>query len=188
MYSYPISHINLSSGEDLQAEEQKWTCKKCTLVNSDRSLICEACYGSKLRSVSTNNDMTLKKGEFWSCSKCTLKNSLNVSACKACKSEKVTLEVITRSKSPSPRHGRSKRQSKVGSSGSISSSANGSGPSSSSSSSTKSQNAIRTVQQEVPIERGSQRVNLRSDLEQSKLRYFSINLESLRKLFQMHPH
>nr|CAI5835043.1 unnamed protein product [Callosobruchus analis] len=75
---------------DSPVDEQKWTCKKCTLVNSDRSLVCEACYGSKLRSVSVSHDMTLKKGEFWSCAKCTLKNSLTASFCKACKTEKAS--------------------------------------------------------------------------------------------------
>lgn len=107
--------------------------------------------------------MTLKKGEFWSCSKCTLKNSLNISSCKACKSEKTTLDVITRSKSPSPRHGKSKRQSKGGGISSTSNNNIASGASSS----TKTQNVIRTVQQDVRIERGSQRVNLRTDSEQS---------------------
>lgn len=131
-------------------------------MNSDRSLICEACYGSKLRSVSTNNDMTLKKGEFWSCPKCTLKNSLNVSSCKACKSDKSTLEVISRSKSPSPRHGRSKRQTKGAGASSISNTSVVVA-----SSSAKSQ-IVRAVQQDVRIERGGQRLNLRSDSDESE--------------------
>lgn len=120
--------------------------------------------------------MTLKKGEFWSCSKCTLKNSLNVSTCKACKNEKSTLEVIARSKSPSPRHGRSKRQSKGGGGGGGSSNncggstSNASGATTSgASSSTKSQNVPKPVEQDVRIERRNQRINLRSDSDQSKL-------------------
>lgn len=113
--------------------------------------------------------MTLKKGEFWSCSKCTLKNSLNVSTCKACKSEKNTLDVISRSKSPSPRHGRSKRQSKAGNSGS---SSNTSGISDSSGASSSSKSLVKSVQQDVGMERENQRINLRSDSDQSKLKLF----------------
>nr|CAH7745419.1 unnamed protein product [Callosobruchus chinensis] len=117
----PIATLDQDLDDDFQllqvgdspVDEQKWTCKKCTLVNSDRSLVCEACYGSKLRSVSVSHDMTLKKGEFWSCAKCTLKNSLTASFCKACKTEKACLEVArTPSRSPSPRHGRSRRDTK----------------------------------------------------------------------------
>ena len=85
--------------------EQKWTCKKCTLVNRGQSMTCEACYGSKLKSLTLNNDMTLRKGEFWSCTKCTLKNPLQVINCKACKMEKGSLEVTTAVRLPSPRHG-----------------------------------------------------------------------------------
>lgn len=64
----------------------EWTCKKCTLVNSHRVKACVVCGGSRLRSISVIEDMTLRKGEFWSCSQCTLKNSLSASACSACKS------------------------------------------------------------------------------------------------------
>lgn len=63
----------------------EWTCKKCTLVNSPRVKACVVCGGSRLRSISAIEDMTLRKGEFWSCSQCTLKNSLSASACSACK-------------------------------------------------------------------------------------------------------
>lgn len=86
------------------SEDQKWTCKKCTLVNNGFSLICEACCGSKLKSLTINHDMTLKKGEFWICCKCTLKNSLSSTICKVCKTEKVTLDVRVQSRSPSPLH------------------------------------------------------------------------------------
>ncbi|KAF5287888.1 hypothetical protein FQR65_LT12162 [Abscondita terminalis] len=86
-------------------EDQNWTCKKCTLVNSGYSLTCEACCGSKLRSLSVTNDMTLRKGEFWSCPKCTLKNTLSTATCTACKTAKNLLERPTSSRSPSPRHG-----------------------------------------------------------------------------------
>lgn len=65
---------------------EEWTCKKCTLVNSHRVKACVVCGGSRLRSISAIEDMTLRKGEFWSCAQCTLKNSLSASACSACKS------------------------------------------------------------------------------------------------------
>lgn len=64
---------------------KKWTCKKCTLVNSSQVNVCIVCGGSKLRSVSGVEDMTLRKGEFWTCSQCTLKNSLGTNLCIACK-------------------------------------------------------------------------------------------------------
>lgn len=63
----------------------EWTCKKCTLVNSQRVKACVVCGGSRLRSISAVEDMTLRKGEFWSCATCTLKNSLLSTACSACK-------------------------------------------------------------------------------------------------------
>lgn len=74
------------------------------MVNSAQSLSCEACYGSKLKSLSLNTDMTLRKGEFWTCNKCTLKNPLHISICKVCKTDKNTLDVPAPSRSPSPRH------------------------------------------------------------------------------------
>ncbi|CAH1174104.1 unnamed protein product [Phaedon cochleariae] len=136
----PIATLEQDLDDDFQLlpadnrDDRQWTCKKCTLVNSDRSLICEACYGSKLRSVTSHHDMTLKKGEFWACHQCTLKNSLTALACKACKSERggaglggatergvvglggATERGVVRlggaSRSPSPRHGKVKRESK----------------------------------------------------------------------------
>lgn len=65
---------------------EEWTCKKCTLVNSHRVKACVVCGGSKLKSISSVEDMTLRKGEFWSCGQCTLKNSLSSNTCSACKS------------------------------------------------------------------------------------------------------
>lgn len=62
-----------------------WTCKKCTLVNSVHNKVCIVCGGSKLKSISSVEDMTLRKGEFWSCAQCTLKNSLSTNTCIACK-------------------------------------------------------------------------------------------------------
>lgn len=45
--------------------DKTWTCKKCTLVNSGVAIACVVCGGSKLRSITTVEDMTLRKGEFW---------------------------------------------------------------------------------------------------------------------------
>jgi calpain-15 len=67
------------------SEKQDWACKKCTLVNSGTATVCVVCGGSKLKSTSGVEDMTLRKGEFWSCSACTLKNSLGTNICVACK-------------------------------------------------------------------------------------------------------
>ncbi|KAH8400026.1 hypothetical protein KR215_005469 [Drosophila sulfurigaster] len=66
--------------------DEPWTCKKCTLVNYATAMACIVCGGSKLKSISSIEDMTLRKGEFWTCSHCTLKNSLAVGLCSACKS------------------------------------------------------------------------------------------------------
>ncbi|KFB37246.1 AGAP000829-PB-like protein [Anopheles sinensis] len=74
------------------ADEQEWTCRKCTLVNSSGSLACIACGGSKLRSICNVEEMTLKKGEFWTCVKCTLKNSIVQHDCSACKSARPILK------------------------------------------------------------------------------------------------
>lgn len=73
-------------------------------MNSAQSLSCEACYGSKLKSLSLNSDMTLRKGEFWSCNKCTLKNPLHIAICKVCKTDRNSLDLPAPSRSPSPRH------------------------------------------------------------------------------------
>ncbi|KAH8380956.1 hypothetical protein KR200_006702 [Drosophila serrata] len=66
--------------------DEPWTCKKCTLVNYSTAMACIVCGGSKLKSISSIEDMTLRKGEFWTCSHCTLKNSLHLPVCSACKS------------------------------------------------------------------------------------------------------
>lgn len=68
--------------------QNEWTCKKCTLVNSSLAIVCVICGGSKLKSVSTIEELTLRKGEFWVCTHCTLKNSLSTTICGACKSVK----------------------------------------------------------------------------------------------------
>lgn len=85
-----------------------WTCKKCTLLNSATRTTCEACGGSKLRSVSHIEDPTLRKGESWVCPSCTLRNPLTAQTCNACKSMADFLEVprdnrTSGQRSPSPR-------------------------------------------------------------------------------------
>ncbi|CAH1719100.1 unnamed protein product [Chironomus riparius] len=64
---------------------EEWACKKCTLVNSGTATVCIVCGGSKLKSTTAVEDMTLRKGEFWACTACTLKNSLGTNICIACK-------------------------------------------------------------------------------------------------------
>lgn len=67
---------------------QEWTCKKCTLVNSPKCRTCAVCGGSKLKSVSTFEELTLRKGHYWVCTHCTLKNEIATTICAACKSVK----------------------------------------------------------------------------------------------------
>ncbi|XP_066254122.1 calpain-D-like [Euwallacea similis] len=105
----PIATLDQGLDDDFQllpgidaSDDDKWTCKKCTLVNPAFALICDACCGSKLKSLTVTQEMTLKKGEFWICTKCTLKNSLPASKCKVCKNDKVAVEGSSRS--PSPLH------------------------------------------------------------------------------------
>lgn len=67
--------------------KKKWTCKRCTLLNDPNTTVCNACGGSKAKSLCPD-DGTLR--EFWTCDKCTLKNRLSALVCKACKTEKRT--------------------------------------------------------------------------------------------------
>lgn len=69
------------SNDEVEAESKDWICKRCTLENPGQVSICQACGGSKLKSLENG---TLKKGEYWACSKCTLKNPLRSSQCRAC--------------------------------------------------------------------------------------------------------
>ncbi|XP_058838009.1 calpain-D isoform X2 [Topomyia yanbarensis] len=92
------SHASVPSGE-LNLDEQygdttsrnhendeQWTCRKCTLVNTSTTVACAACGGSKLRSVAEKEKATLRKGQFWICRECTLRNLLSDNSCAACKS------------------------------------------------------------------------------------------------------
>lgn len=81
---------NIQDVEDTVDYPQEWTCKKCTLVNSIKATTCVVCGGSKLKSVSAFEELTLRKGEFWVCTHCTLKNSLSTTICAVCKSVKQT--------------------------------------------------------------------------------------------------
>lgn len=65
--------------------KKKWTCKRCTLLNDPNTTVCNACGGSKAKSL-CSDDGTLR--EFWTCDKCTLKNTLSALVCKACKTDK----------------------------------------------------------------------------------------------------
>ncbi|XP_076237006.1 calpain-D [Calliopsis andreniformis] len=85
-----------------------WTCKKCTLLNAASRTTCEACGGSKLRSIMRLEDATLRKGESWVCPSCTLRNPLSAQTCNACKTLADFLDVpresrMFGSRSPSPR-------------------------------------------------------------------------------------
>jgi len=67
--------------------KKKWTCKRCTLLNDPNVTVCNACGGSKAKSL-CSDDGTIR--EFWTCDKCTLKNRLSALVCKACKTDKRT--------------------------------------------------------------------------------------------------
>ncbi|KOC61148.1 Calpain-D [Habropoda laboriosa] len=85
-----------------------WTCKKCTLLNAASRTTCEACGGSKLKSIMHLEDATLRKGESWVCPSCTLRNPLSAQTCNACKTLADFLDIpkdsrYFGSRSPSPR-------------------------------------------------------------------------------------
>ncbi|XP_014217119.1 calpain-D-like [Copidosoma floridanum] len=83
-----------TSSTSLTSTTALWTCKKCTLVNPLSRSTCEACGGSKLRSVSCHlEDPTLRKGESWVCPSCTLRNPLSAPVCNACKNSSDLLEL-----------------------------------------------------------------------------------------------
>ena len=64
---------------------EQWSCIKCTLLNPGTENVCKACDGSRIRSLSQQEEATLKKGQFWVCVVCTLKNAPSSRRCKACK-------------------------------------------------------------------------------------------------------
>ncbi|XP_046394157.1 calpain-D-like isoform X2 [Ischnura elegans] len=102
----------------ISASERDWTCRKCTLVNSENTVACLACGGSRLKSVTAIEDFTLRKGEFWSCGQCTLKNPLSAHSCLACKT-RIDLPSAEQPggrgrRSPSPAAPRSKTKANCG--------------------------------------------------------------------------
>ena len=104
--SRPVT-LTESDSEDLIELGPAWTCRKCTLLNPASRTTCEACGGSKLRSVSHLEDPTLRKGESWVCSSCTLRNPLTAISCNACKNQSFTESPrenrLSTQRSPSPR-------------------------------------------------------------------------------------
>jgi ribosomal protein L40E len=91
--------------DQLDMPISSWTCKKCTLVNPTSQAICEACGGSKLRSISFHlEDPTLRKGESWVCPSCTLRNPLTAQICNACKNLAHFLEMPRETKITSTQH------------------------------------------------------------------------------------
>lgn len=105
--SRPAGYFTESDSEDLVELGPGWTCKKCTLLNPATRTTCEACGGSKLRSVSHLDDPTLRKSESWVCQSCTLRNPLTAITCNACKnqsfSETPRENRLSAQRSPSPR-------------------------------------------------------------------------------------
>ena len=59
----------------MDAEIKDWSCKRCTLENPGDLSICQACGGSKLRSLE-NGKMSVSSAASWTCTKCTLKNPI----------------------------------------------------------------------------------------------------------------
>ncbi|XP_012255764.2 calpain-D-like isoform X2 [Athalia rosae] len=111
-YTPPKSATLATAESDLddliELPSPAWTCKKCTLLNAATRTTCEACAGSKLKSVSHLDDPTLRKGESWVCPSCTLRNPLTAQSCNACKTFVDFLEVprdnrVLGQRSPSPR-------------------------------------------------------------------------------------
>ncbi|XP_014275662.1 calpain-D [Halyomorpha halys] len=106
------SSINVDDLKGLSTSlDSEWSCRKCTLVNVASDAACIACGGSKLKSISVNHDLTLRKGEFWTCLQCTLKNPLTAQNCQVCKSQNKsrTSDIPVKTTSPrSPSHKHSK--------------------------------------------------------------------------------
>lgn len=89
------SCVNDSDNNDNIDIKSSWTCKKCTLLNIASRMTCEACGGSKLKSISHIADPTLRKDESWACPSCTLRNPLTLQSCKACKTLADFMEMPT---------------------------------------------------------------------------------------------
>ncbi|RWS27772.1 calcium-dependent cysteine protease-like protein [Leptotrombidium deliense] len=72
----------------LASDNNKWSCIKCTLINSIDDLLCIACGGSQVNSTRPKQYLTLKPEESWICEKCTLRNANQVLKCEACDTSK----------------------------------------------------------------------------------------------------
>lgn len=113
------SSINIDDVKGSASNDSEWSCRKCTLVNLASDVACIACGGSKLKSISVNPDLTLRKGEFWTCLQCTLKNPLTAQSCQVCKSQNKSrasdISIKTTSpRSPSHKHSKPKLFQAVG--------------------------------------------------------------------------
>ncbi|XP_015116996.1 calpain-D [Diachasma alloeum] len=97
--------------DQIEVPTPAWTCRKCTLLNPSTRTTCEACGGSKLRSVTHLEDPTLRKGESWVCPSCTLRNPLTAQNCNACKTMADFLEVPRDNRTPSAQRSSSPRLS-----------------------------------------------------------------------------
>ena len=72
----------------MDAEIKSWSCKRCTLENPGDLSICQACGGSKLRSLEHYSSATSSKSGSWTCSKCTLKNPIGAQKCRVCETSR----------------------------------------------------------------------------------------------------
>lgn len=70
---------------EVDAEIKDWSCKRCTLENPGDMSICQACGGSKLKSLEPNLS---KKDHHWTCPKCTLRNPYSALKCRVCESSR----------------------------------------------------------------------------------------------------
>ena len=73
---------------EVDAEIKSWSCKRCTLENPGDLSICQACGGSKLRSLEHYSSATSSKSGSWTCSKCTLKNPIGAQKCRVCETSR----------------------------------------------------------------------------------------------------
>ena len=71
----------------MDAEIKDWSCKRCTLENPGDLSICQACGGSKLRSLENGGGGTMN-AKSWTCPKCTLKNPIAAQKCRVCETSR----------------------------------------------------------------------------------------------------
>ena len=98
---------------EVDAEIKAWSCKRCTLENPAELSICQACGGSRLKSLEkshksannatshhpTTNSTTLSgvarlktqnghETSHWTCPKCTLRNPMSALKCRVCENSR----------------------------------------------------------------------------------------------------